>query len=116
MAEKYPAINGRRTADSDWPSLIERAVDDISRIVQSEAQIFQTRLSAAIELRISSAMIVLAAVGVIVTGALCLLCAAIFLLHQWLPWWQAFGIAGGALVLVGIVCYATMRPRSEVRA
>jgi len=51
---------------------------------------------------------------VIIAGVLCILCAAIFLLHQWFPWWQAFGIAGVVMLIIGIVCNATMRPRSDV--
>ena len=113
MTEKYPAINGGRTAEADWPSLIERAVDDLSRIVQSEARILQTRLSAAIELRIANALVALTAVGLMTIGGLCLIGGAICLLHRWVPWWQAFGIVGGVLVLVGLGCYAAMHSRSE---
>ncbi|MGD0290227.1 MAG: phage holin family protein [Candidatus Binataceae bacterium] len=117
MAEKQPPaieIDRSPTAHSDWPSLIERAVDDISRILQSEGQIFQTRLGAALDLQISNAVTLLTIGGVIIAGVLCILCAAIFLLHQWFPWWQAFGIAGVVMLIIGIVCNATMRPRSDV--
>ena len=31
---------------------------------------------------------------VMICGAVCVVCAAILLLHVWLPLWQAFGIAG----------------------
>ena len=32
--------------------------------------------------------------------------AAILLLHEWLPLWQAFGITGVGVLLVGIASYA----------
>ena len=38
------ASNQTPTAYSDWPTLIERAVDDVSRILRSEAQMFQTSM------------------------------------------------------------------------
>ena len=45
----------------------------------------------------------------ILIGALCMLCALLFLLHQWLPWWQAFGAIGLATLLVGIVANGMMK-------
>jgi fatty acid desaturase len=116
MAEKQiPSIDRTPpTAHSDWPTLIERAVDDIARILRSEAQIFQTSLAAALEARISNTVTLLTIVGIMISGALCILCAAICLLHQWLPWWQAFGIAGLVLLFVGIVGKAAMKHQSAV--
>jgi len=51
-----------------------------------------------------------------ICGAVCILCAAILLLHQWLPLWQAFGIAGVGILLVGIASYAIMKfPAEKIR-
>jgi hypothetical protein len=116
MAEKHlPPIDGTPTAYSDWPTLIERAVDDVSRILRSEAQMFQTSMGAALGLQISNTVTHLTIVGVMISGAICILSAAIMLLHQWLPWWQAFGIAGLATLFVGIVSDAAMRPPAGVK-
>jgi drug/metabolite transporter (DMT)-like permease len=49
-------------------------------------------------------------IAVMICGAVCLLCAAILLLHEWLPLWQAFGIAGAGILLSGIAIYAIMKP------
>jgi hypothetical protein len=116
MAEKQlPPIDGTPTAYSDWPTLIERAVDDVSRILRSEAQMFQTSMGAALGLQISNTVTHLTMVGVMISGAICILCASILLLHQWLPWWQAFGIAGLATLVVGIVSDAAMRTPTGVK-
>jgi fatty acid desaturase len=116
MAEKpIPSIDGMPTPLSDWPTLIERAVDDVSRILRSEAQMFQTSMSTAMESQISNTVTLLTIVGVMISGALCMLCAAILLLHHWLPWWQAFGVAGLATLLVGIVSHAAMRSPAEAK-
>jgi hypothetical protein len=91
MTDKHPLPMDRPTiALSDWPTLIDRAVDDVSRIVRSEAHTI-----------------------VISSGALCMLCALVFLLHQWFPWWQAFGITGAAALLVGVVSNVVISEASE---
>jgi hypothetical protein len=75
----------------------------------------QTSVRATLETQISNAVAHLAIVAVMIIGAICILCAAILLLHQWLSWWQAFGIAGLATLVVGIVSNAAMRPPTEVK-
>src|ERR1017187_5631937 len=111
MTEKHPLTTDvGLTAYPDWPTLIERAVDDVSRILRSELHMFQTSMGAALELQISNTVTYLTIIAVMISGAICILCAAILLLHQWLPWWQAFGIAGLATLVVGIVSHAAMRP------
>jgi hypothetical protein len=114
MAEKLiPSIDRAPSANSDWPSLIERAVDDVSRILRSEAQIIQTNVCAALDLQIAKTITLLTIVAVIISGGLCILGAAIFLIHQWLPLWQSFGIAGLVMLLAGFAGIATLRPRTE---
>jgi Putative Actinobacterial Holin-X, holin superfamily III len=111
MTEKPPP-----TADAglqsyqDWPTLIERAVNDVSRILQSELHMFQTTMRAVLEGQIATVVAFLAIIAVIICGAICILCAAILLLHQWFPWWEAFGIAGVATCVVGVASLAIMNP------
>jgi hypothetical protein len=107
MTEKqsHPA-NGAPATMQDWPTLVGRAVDDVTRILQSEARILQTNMGAALETRLASAIATLTIVAVMIGGAVCIVCAAILLLHQWLPLWQSFGIIGGGILLVGLAGYA----------
>jgi hypothetical protein len=44
------------------------------------------------------------------SGGVCILCAAILLIHQWLPLWQSFGLVGAGILVVGIASYAITRP------
>jgi hypothetical protein len=69
----------------DWPTLLGRAVDDVTRILQSEAKMLETSMAAALETRLASALATLAAIAVMICGGVCILCAAILLLHEWLP-------------------------------
>ena len=110
MTEKqsHPA-NGAPATMQDWPTLVGRAVDDVTRILQSEAHMLQTSMSAALETRLASAIATLTIVAVMISGAVCIVCAAILLLHQWLPLWQSFGIIGGGVLLAGLACYAIKR-------
>jgi Putative Actinobacterial Holin-X, holin superfamily III len=110
MTDKHSlAVDGTDSALSDWPTLIERVVEDVSRIVRSEAHMFQADMGAALELQISKTIARLTNTLMILIGALCMLCALLFLLHQWFPWWQTFGAIGLAMLLVGIVGNAVMK-------
>ena len=100
----------------DWPTLVSRAVDDVSRILQSEAHMLQTSMGAALETQLANAIATLTVIAVMICGAVCIVCAAILLLHKWLALWQAFGIAGGAILLIGIAIRAIMRPSAELKS
>ena len=114
MAEKHPLpVEGAPTTYADWPTLIERAVDDVSRILRSEAHMLQTSIEATLEAQISNTVAQLTIVAVMISGAICILCAAILLLHQWLPWWEAFGIAGLAACIAGIASLVVIKPASS---
>ena len=119
MAEqKHPlSIDAAPETYADWPTLIEKAMDDVSRILRSEVRMLETSIGATLEAQVSHAVAHLTVAALIISGAICILAASILLLHQWLPWWQAFGIAGVATVVVAIVSNAAMRPqpRSKLR-
>jgi hypothetical protein len=111
MTEKQSHTpNGVPETQQDWPTLVGRAVDDVTRILQSEAHMLQTSVGAALETRLASAIATLTVISVIVCGGVCMLCAAILLLHEWLPLWEAFGLAGGVILLIGFARYPMMKP------
>ena len=87
----------------DWATLTERALDDLSRIARSEIAMFQTSMAVTVEAQMNNVTARLATITAVVLGAVCILCASILLLHQWLPLWQAFAIAGSAMILTGIL-------------
>ena len=114
MTEKQPHHpNGAPDSFQDWPTLVGRAVDDVTRILQSEAHMLETSMSAALASRIASAIATLTIVAVMLCGGVCVLCAAILLLHQWIPLWQAFGLAGATILIVGIAIYARGKPAAD---
>jgi hypothetical protein len=112
MTEKRSqTANGASQTQQDWPTLVARAVDDVTRILQSEAHMLQTSVGAVLETRLASAIATLTVMSVIVCGGVCMLCAAILLLHEWLPLWEAFGLAGGVILVIGFAGYPMMRLR-----
>jgi VIT1/CCC1 family predicted Fe2+/Mn2+ transporter len=114
MTEKQSHLaNGVPETVQDWPTLVGRAVDDVTRILQSEAHMLETSMGAALQTRLASAIATLTVVAVFLCSGVCILCAAILLLHQWLPLWQAFGLAGVCIMLIGIATYAIIKPASR---
>jgi len=111
MTEKQPHHpNGAPDSFQDWPTLVGRAVDDVTRILQSEAHMLETSMSAALASRLANAIATLTIIAVMLCGGVCVLCAAILLLHQWLPLWQAFGLVGAIILAVGVAIYAIRKP------
>lgn len=114
MTEKQSHIaNGTSETQPDWPTLVGRAVDDVTRILQSEARMLQTSMGAVLETRLASAVATLTIISVIICGGVCMLCAAILLLHEWLPLWEAFGLAGAGILIIGLAGYPIMKPRAD---
>jgi aspartate aminotransferase-like enzyme len=103
MAEQHPLTNEPAAASPDWATLTERALDDLSRIVRSEIHMLQTSIETAVEARIDRVVTRAMTIAAMVCGAFCVLCALILLLHEWLPWWQSFGIGGFSLFTFGAV-------------
>jgi len=114
MSELSPSTNGR-AADGhpDWPSLIGRAVDDVSRILHSEAEILQTRLGDSIRSGLNHSAEVVALLVLFLWSIGCLLLGVILFLHLWLPLWFAFGVVGLCTISVAILGALTMKRRSR---
>jgi hypothetical protein len=117
MTEKQQShANGAPEVLQDWPTLVSRAVDDVTRIFQSEAHMLETRMGAALETRLASTIATLTLIAIVICGAVCMVCAAILLLHLWLPLWQAFGLAGAGIMLAGIASYLIMKPATGINS
>ena len=117
MSEKQPnTANGAPETLQDWPTLVSRAVDDVSRILQSETHMLQTSMGAALERQLANAIATLTLIAVMICGGVCIVCAAILLLPEWIPLWQAFAIAGVAILVIGIAIHAVVRPPAGLKS
>jgi hypothetical protein len=95
--ETRPSIKEPSDLHEDWPALIVRTADNVSRIVESEIHRFENSFRSALEGHIDYALAGLAMLAMIISGTLCALVGLILYAHQWLQWWQACAI--GAVIL-----------------
>lgn len=109
MTEKHSlTVKEPSAIHEDWSTLIARAADDVSRIIQSEIHLFETTFRSALEGQINYALAGLAMVAVMICGTLCALAALILWAHQWLQWWQACAIGAFTMLAVAGVIRATV--------
>jgi hypothetical protein len=104
-AETKPAEDAGRAdreldKGSDLPELGVRILSDFGRIVAAEARLLEINIIEAAQalvgrIYIAALLIVVGAVGVVA-----IIASIGLLLHEWMPWWQALGILGIALILL----------------
>jgi hypothetical protein len=117
MSESRHLTNGKTwQGHQDWPNLIGRAVDDLSRIFHSEAEILQTRIGDSINAGLSRSAEVVALLALFLWSIGFFLLGVSLLLHLWLPLWSAFGVVGLCTIGLAISRALTMKRRSRSAA
>ena len=104
--------------ETDWGTLLGRAVDDLTRIMHSEAQLLSLSLKSLFDQEIDRVIAFVITGALMAGGAICILAAAILFLREYLmlPWWQSFGAVGLALfaVAIGVGAFASSRPKPVI--
>jgi hypothetical protein len=99
-----------------WATLLSRVLEDLSRIIRLELELLEARVTpsvAAMGERLIASLILVCAGAV---AGCCILAALILLLHQWIPWWQAFGVGGLVTMVCGLIVYANLsRPAASAK-
>jgi hypothetical protein len=87
-----------------WPTLIGRAVEDLSSIVHAEVRLLELGVKNTVQQEIDRAIMAALALATLLLGFGCLTAAAILCLHEALraPWWIAFAIVGGVALVGGV--------------
>ena len=104
----HPRSNGARETHADWATLVAQSVDDVSRILHSEADLLQINLAAALRMQIDYAVATFAMAAALISASVCAVAALVLFLHQsflgWqsLPWWQALAIGAVVMFVAGI--------------
>ena len=114
MEEKRVVVNGAQDRHPDWATLITEAVNEVTRILRSEANLIRISFGVALRAEVNYALAVLAMVGALMCAGICALAAFIVFLHQshpdlnWqgLPWWQALGTGTILMVVVALIIRA----------
>lgn len=95
-----------------------RAIDDITRIMQSEIRLVTTSMRTILAEQTDRVLGFIASGVLMMFGMMCILAAMILFLHEYamLPWWQSFGITGLLLFAIAIAvrAFATARPKTPI--
>jgi hypothetical protein len=94
---------------AEWPSLLARMVEDLSRVIQLELQLLEARIAPSLMAMADRAIAGLVILYAGVIGGSCLLAALIMLLHKWMQWWQCLAIGGIVAIACGLVAYLSLK-------
>ncbi len=92
---------GEDLEDVRLPGLVGRMLDDLVRIGEAQAKLFEVNIGAALSAALDRAIGRAVAAVMYLFGGLCFLGAIIVLLRGDLPWWQSLTIAGSVVILAG---------------
>ena len=93
----------------NWPELLSKTIDDLSRIARTEMELLVAKLGLLLEAQTDKITGVLILVGALLYGSLFALGGIVLLLHLWIPWWLSFLITGTAVVIAGVLFQMTMK-------
>ncbi len=96
------------TENPNWPELLARTVDDLSKVASTEIKLLEATLKRLIESQTDKIVGMLALVVAFGYGSLFLLGGIVLLIHLWLAWWLAFLITGIAICSLGIAFQRVM--------
>jgi hypothetical protein len=92
----------------NWPELVSKTVDDLSRIVRTEIELLEVTLKRVIEAQTDKLVGLLFLLVALIYGSLFLLGGVVLLIHLWLDWWLSFLITGAAIVATGVIFQMSM--------
>jgi len=92
-----------------WPALLAKLIVDLTKVVEAEARVARASVEPILTAVLDHWLLQIAIAAIALVGCLLLLAAAIFMLHQWLPWWEAVGIVGAVAVVVPLAIGSATR-------
>jgi len=87
----------------NWPELLSKTVDDLSRVARIEIELLEATLKSLIEAQTEKITGMLVLVVALAYGSVFLLGGVVLLLHLWLAWWLSFLITGIVICTAGVV-------------
>src|ERR1700676_3175318 len=106
--ERSAVVNGSPAVNTEWPTLLGRMLEDVSRVMQVELQLLEAKLAPSLMAMADRAIAGLMILYAGVIGASCLLAALILFLHRWMEWWRCFAIAGVVTIACALAVYASI--------
>jgi Putative Actinobacterial Holin-X, holin superfamily III len=108
--DKYQVVP---VENPDWPALLSKTVDDLSKVARSEMQLFETTLKRLVEAQTDRITGMLVLVVALIYGSLFLLGGLVLLIHLWLAWWVSFLITGVVICSVGVLFQGRMTAAAQ---
>jgi hypothetical protein len=106
--------DGHGHSEAQWPELVSRAVNDLSRIVHAEIRLAELGIKNLIEQEVDRSVKVVIALGLLLCAGICALGAALIGLHELLGiWWAAFAIVSAVFGAAGIGFFLWAKRRPE---
>jgi Putative Actinobacterial Holin-X, holin superfamily III len=108
--------DGRDHSEPQWPELVSRAVNDLSRIVHAEIRLAELGIKNLIEREIDHSIKIVIALGFLLCAGFCALGAALIGLHALLGvWWGSFAIVAAisAVAGIGFLQWSRRRPKAN---
>src|SRR5579859_8224043 len=107
MPQTEKGVRPDPIGEPEWPALIVRVIDDGRRILRAEAALLEIGLCDAIGQQTDRLLAGLVFLALAVCSLICILIAAVLLLHEWMKWWLAFGLAGAIGSSAAMFLYQT---------
>jgi hypothetical protein len=98
--DKYQVVT---VENPNWPELLSKTVDDLSRVAKTEIELLEATLKRLIESQTDKIVGMLVLVVALTYGSVFLLGGIVLLIHLWLAWWLSFLITGIAICSAGVV-------------
>jgi VIT1/CCC1 family predicted Fe2+/Mn2+ transporter len=102
----------QRLESRDWSELIQKTIDDGTRVVSAEMRLFEKNVRELLDAQTDRVLGTLAVMAAIVYGAAMILVGAVFLLHLLLPLWLSLIVIGAATATCGIVVQMVLSRRA----
>ena len=102
--------------DSTWAQLLAETVDEVARIVRTEIRLAEASLKRIFENQTERVMGALCLLIALAYGSMLVLGSLVLLIHQWLAWWMAFGIAGLVTIAAGFTFQTIMLRRAASKS
>jgi Putative Actinobacterial Holin-X, holin superfamily III len=107
----------RDGSEAEWPALVSRAINDLSRILHAEIRLAELGIKNLIQEQTDRAVKITLALVLFLLAAVCSVGAAVIGLHELMGlWWAAFAVVAGVSGLggTGLFLWAKRREKETV--
>ena len=95
-------IHPQQHDSQSWPALVAQLIADLTKVLEAEARLVRVSIEPTMTAVLNRWLLQLILASIALTGGLMLLCAGVLLLHKWVEWWVAFGIAGAVTMATAV--------------